>query len=248
MSPAAALALLLACAARTEPPRVLPGWAKQPGSLVLYAPDGSPDQEIPLRGGDEGVLSRQALGGVSPDARLAWTFERKTVWNPARTKMLESRRLLRVYGADGAQLWEDETAETPERGEPVFFSADAKTLLMARRGPSGVTAEVRTWMGGPIAALGPFPRLISMSLTPNGRFVMARWVEPERSDTHAFLDLATNERKDLLSASLTLGAARIGDDGAVRSGSKTVFAFKVESSSPIAVSTPDAPTPPAPAP
>jgi hypothetical protein len=53
------------------------------------------------------------------------------------------------------------------------------------------------------------------------------------------MDLAAKVRRDVPSSDLTLGLARIGDDGVVRSGSKVVFAFD------LAVST-DAAAPTAP--
>ncbi|HXT01978.1 MAG TPA: hypothetical protein VN915_14985, partial [Elusimicrobiota bacterium] len=123
-----------------------------------------------------------------------------------------------------------------ERGDPVIFSADGKTLLLSERSGDGFTAEARTWMGQVIATLGQWPRLISIALSPNGRFALARGAVPDKSDTHSFIDLRTKARRDVPSSDLVLGLARVGDDGVVRSGSKIVFAFDVSASSGAAAS------------
>lgn len=213
------------------PAAAAPGWTKQSASLLLYGADGALAQEVPLRDPDAmGATSRETTGGVSPDRKLAWTLDRTLVYTRGRTKLLESRRLFKVYGSDGQELWRDDAVDVPERGEPVQWSADGRTLLLAGRSGEGWSVEARTWLGRPIARLGPFPKLISMALTPNGRFALARWAVPDKSDTHTFIDLQTKARKDVDSADLVLGLARIGDDGAVRSGSKTVYAFDLTAS------------------
>jgi hypothetical protein len=254
---AAALTLAAAAAARADeapappptleemaPSRSTPGWTRQKSSLLLYGEDGGLAQELPLRQPDDlGTTSRETLGGVSPDARMAWTLDRRLVWSPGRTKLLESRRLFRVFGAAGAELWRDEAVDLPERGAPVLFSADGKTLLLARRADEGWFVEARSWLGSVVAAVGPFPRLISMALTPNGRYALARWGVPDQSDTHTFIDLATKARRDIPSSDLVLGLARVDDDGIARSGSKIVFAFDVASSTGVASSTAAAGTP-----
>ena len=257
-----ATALVLAGLARADeapaPPPALsemapssstPGWSKQASSLLLYGEDGGLTQELPLKALDEqgaGTTARETLGGVSPDAHMAWTLDRRFVYNQGRTKLLESHRLFRTFGTAGAELWRDDAVDLPERGAPVLFSADAKTLLLAKRGDSGWSAEARTWLGSVIAAIGPFPRLISMALTPNGRYALARWGVPDKSDTHTFIDLAAKTRRDVPSSDLILGLARIDDDGTVRSGSKVVFSFAVSSAAAVSPSTPTAPAPPAP--
>lgn len=221
------------------PSKAAPGWTRQANSLLLYGEDGALLQEIPLRRPDDnGTISNETLGGASPDGRLAWTLERRVVWSPGRTKKLESRRNLKLYGTAGTELWHDDAAEMPERGEPIQFAADGKTVLLARKLDAGWVAEARGWMGAPTATLGPYPRLISMALTPNGRYALARWSVPDQSDTHTFYDLTTKARKDVPSSDLVLGLARIGDDGVVRSGSKTVFDFSAST-----VPAPGAPKP-----
>ncbi|MBI3563608.1 MAG: hypothetical protein HY079_00265 [Elusimicrobia bacterium] len=232
MTRLAVLAALLALAGPVRagdaaaPAATARSWVRMGGSLVLFGADGAPAVELPLREPDsEGTVSHETLGAPSPDGALAWTLDRRLTWSPGRTKVVDSRRQLKMFGSDGAELWRDDQADLPERGEAVLFSADGKTLLYSRRNDSGWTAEARDWMGSTRATLGPYPRLISMALTPNGRYALARWVVPDASDTHSFIDLSDKRRKDVASSDLLLGVARIGDDGVVRSGSRVVFDF-----------------------
>lgn len=209
------------------PPRSAPGWTRQGQSLLLYGPDGDLKQELPLRKLEESAtVSMDTLGGTSPDGVLAWTLDRRVTWDRGRRRVLESRRVFRVYGKEGRELWKDDAPDTPERGEPVVFSDDGQTLLLARRLDEGWLVEARSWMGGPQASAGPFPRLISMALTANGRYFLARWAVPDTSDTHSFVEIASKRRRDVPSSELTLGLARIDDDGVVRSGSRVIFAFE----------------------
>jgi len=222
------------------PSRSTPGWSRQANSLLLYGKDGDLQQELPLHVADEagtGTTSRETLGGVSPDGQLAWTLERRLTWTPGRTKVIESHRLFRLYGTTGGELWREESVDLPERGDPVVFSADGKTLLLAERSGDGFTAEARTWLGQVISTLGQWPRLISMALSPSGRFALARGAVPDKSDTHSFMDLQSKVRRDVPSSDLVLGLARVGDDGVVRSGSKVVFSFDLSASSGTAIST-----------
>jgi hypothetical protein len=221
------------------PSHSAPGWSRQANSLLLYGQDGDLQQELPLRAADDagaGTTSRETLGGVSPDGSLAWTLERRLTWSPGRTKVIESHRLFRLYGTTGGELWREESVDLPERGDPAVFSKDGKTLLLCERSGDGFIAEARTWMGQIIATLGSWPRLISMALSPNGRFALARGAVPDKSDTHSFIDLKTRVRRDVPSSDLVLGLARVGDDGVVRSGSKVVFAFDLNASSATAAS------------
>jgi hypothetical protein len=252
LSPALTALLLLAGPARADdatapppemrdmaPAKATPGWTHQGNSLVLYGPDGDLIQELPLRAPDpESTVSRETLGGAAPDGRLAWTLDRKLVWSSGRTKLLESHRQFKAYGTSGQELWHEDSVDLPERGDPVFFAADGKSLWFARHADDGWYAEARDWMGRTTGSLGPFPRLISIALTPNGRYALARWAVPDASDTHTFLDLQTKARKDVQSSDLMLGLARIGDDGVARSGSRVVYDFNA--------STAAAPVPPAP--
>lgn len=235
---ALALVLLRGAAAAVEPPvlaemappRAAPGWTKQGNSLLLYDSDGALAQEISLRG--DGSTSTGWRGGTSTDGRLAWTVERREIWNPLKGKITDILHLLRIFGAAGQELWKDDGVDVPDRGEPVLFSADGQTILVSRRTHEGWSVEARTWMGSLLAAVGPFPRLISMALTPNGRYALARWGMPEKSDTHTFFDIIAKQRRDVPSSSLVLGLARIGDDGVARSGSKVILSFDVAVSSP----------------
>lgn len=249
MTASAALALaLLACPARAAdeargpelrdmpPAAAAPGWTRQGSSLLLYDESGSLSQELPLKAPDpSGPTSRETLGGVSPDGRLAWTLDRRQTWNQGRTRLLESRRQLRVYGTGGQEVWRDDSVDVPERGgEPLLFSADGRSLLLSRRAADGWYAEVRSWMGQVLASLGPYPRLDSMALTPNGRYALARWSVPDKSDTHTFLDVAAKAVQEVPSGDLVLGLARIGDDGVVRSGSRVVLSFAPPPAAPAA--------------
>lgn len=223
------------------PSHSAPGWTRQANSLLLYGDDGSLQQELPLREADEagsGTTTRETRGGVSPDGRMAWTLERRLTWSPGRAKVIESHRVFHLYGSAGAELWREESVDLPERGEPVVFSADGQTLLLAERSGDGFTAEARTWMGQVIATLGQWPRLISIALSPNGRFALARGAVPDKSDTHSFIDLKTKIRREVPSSDLVLGLARVGDDGVVRSGSKIVFSFDLNASTSTAAGAP----------
>ena len=213
------------------PTRSSPGWTRQGSSLLHYDSDGALSQEIPLRSAGEGGLPRQTRGGTSDDGRLAWTLESRQDWNPLKSRTAETRSTLRLYGSAGQELWKDDSVDLPERGEPLIFSADGQTLLVARHTGDDWSVEARTWMGVLLAGVGPFPRLISMALTPNGRFALARWGVLDKSDTHTFFDIAARKRQDVPSSSLLLGLARIGDDGVARSGSKIVLSFDMAVSS-----------------
>jgi hypothetical protein len=248
---AAVLALLLVpalafAAEDAAPPPGAPApqaagtWTREGRSLLLRDARGEPSVELPLRAGSEdGVVERETLGGASPEGRLAWTLDRTLTWTPGRTRLLGSKRLFRLYGDSGRPLWSDDEVDLPERGPAVLFSADGRTLLLARRGTEGWTVQARTWMGKVVATLGPFSRLEEIELTPNGRFALARWSVPDKSDTHTFADLKTGARRDVASSDLLLGRAEIGDDGVVRSGSRV--AFSLASSTAAAAAVPTAP-------
>jgi hypothetical protein len=118
----------------------------------------------------------------------------------------------------------------PEKGEPVAFSNDSKVVLIACHFGESWAVEARDWTGNVKFKAGPFPRLVSIALTPGGRYAVARWGVPDKSDTHSFFDLTTKTRKDIETSELTLGLARIGDDGVVRSGRRDVFRFDMDKS------------------
>lgn len=205
-----------------------PGWSKQGKSLVLYNAAGELSFEIGLLREDSGPVTREVMGDVSPDGRAAWTLERKLTWNNSRNKLLESRRALKIHGSTGQILFTDGSVDLPEKGEPVVFSNDSKVVLLARHHGESWSVEARDWAGGTTLKAGPFPRLVSIALTPGGRYAVARWGVPDKSDTHSFFDLSTKAKKDIETSDLTLGLARIGDDGVVRSGRREVFSFRTE--------------------
>lgn len=201
-----------------------PGWTKQGRSLVLYDQDGTLSSEIGLVKEDVGAATREVAGEPSPDGRAAWTLERKLLWNPPRTKLLESRRSLTVYGSAGQRLWSDDGVDYPEKGDPVLFSADSKVILICVHVGEGWSVEARDWAGNTTMSAGGFARVVSIGLAPGGRYAWIRW-GTEKSDTHTFLDLWTKNRKDVDTSELTLGLARVGDDGVARSGRRAVFSF-----------------------
>lgn len=244
MSPIALLSFLLAAAcAQTPPPlpdmapsRNTPGWQRQGNSLLLYDESGALVQEHGLISLEESagakLVAHVITAGAAANGRAAWLLDRRVGWNHAKTKILDSRRRLVVFGAAGAELWSDTDADAPEQGEPISLSDDGKTALYARReGVAGAWSLVgRDWAGNILMSAGPFPRLMSLALTPNGRFVMARWAVPDKSATHTFLDLQARTRKDVPSSELTLGLARVEDDGIVRSGRRVVFELAASTS------------------
>lgn len=211
------------------PPKATPGWQKQGRSLLLYDEEGALLQEHGLNESEEGagtkIVVHTMTAGTSANGRAAWLLDLRVGWNYAKSKILDSRRRLTVFGAAGAELWSDTDADAPEQGEPVALSDDGKTALYARRdGVAGAWyLAARDWAGNMMMLEGPFPRMMSVSLTPNGRFAMARWAVPDKSATHTFLDLKARTRKDAPSSDMTLGLARVDDEGVVRSGRRVVF-------------------------
>ncbi|MBI5631714.1 MAG: hypothetical protein HY921_12620 [Elusimicrobia bacterium] len=207
-------------------------WLKQGASLLYYDDAGTLSQEIGL-----GVLedssgsrinARETRGGASSLGHFAWTVERTATWNPQRTKKLESRAVLRFYGGKGLELWSEAEADIPDGGEPLLFSQDEETLLLSRRVQDKWFASVKNYLGNELMQAGPFPSLEMLALTPNGRYALARWSVLDKSSTHTFLDVARKARKDIPSGELSLGLARITNDGQVFSGKKMIFDFNAE--------------------
>ena len=136
---AALLALAAPQALEAEPPalpdmpvsRSTPGWSRQGRSLVLYDASGELAFEIGLLREETGSVTREVQGGASPDGTAAWTLERRLTYNLQRSKLLESRRTLKIHGTGGQTLWSDDAADWPEKGEPVVFSNDSKVVLIA---------------------------------------------------------------------------------------------------------------------
>ncbi len=209
-------------------------WARQGSSLVFYDASGELSEEIGLGTWEDSsgsrVNVREILGGASRAGRFAWTLERVTTWTPDRTKFLESRRSLRLLGSNGKELWKNTDADIPEGGEPLAFSTDGESLIFSWRDARGWTASVRSYLGASLMEAGPFARLEMLALTQNGRYALIRWRVPDKSATHTFLDVARRLRVDIPSSELTLGLARITDEGKVYSGKRFVYDFgKAES-------------------
>lgn len=205
------------------------GWFVGGSSLLYYDEKGDLATELPLVNDEESsgtrVNTHGIIGGASPNARFGWTLERTTTWNQDRTKVYASRRLLRVFGSEGKELWSSSEADAPENGEPVTFSSDGTVLLVALRGDKGWTAQVKGWAGNTIIEVGPVPRLQLMTLTRNGKYAMVRWTVPDQSATHTFIEVPTKTRQDVPSSELYLGLAKITEDGKVYSGKRFVFDF-----------------------
>lgn len=211
------------------PSRNAPGWQVQGNSLLLYDETGSLVQEHGLSAGEEAagskIVAHTVTAGTAKNGRAAWLLERRVGWNYGKSKILDARRRLDLFGAGGGTLWSDNEADAPEQGDPVALSDDGKVAVYGRRdGVAGSWSVVaRDWAGNTLMVVGPFPRLHSIALTPNGRYAKVRWAVPDKSDTHTFLDLQSRARRDIASSELTLGLARVDDDGVVRSGRRVVF-------------------------
>jgi hypothetical protein len=205
------------------------GWFKGGASLLYYDQKGDLATELPLVSDEEPSGNRvnvhEVRGAAAPNSRFGWTLERTTTWNQDRTKVYASRRLLRVFGSEGKELWNEKDADVPENGEPLIFSADGETALVSLRGDKGWTVQAKGWAGNTLIEVGPMPRLQLMSLTRNGRFAMIRWVVPDQSATHTFLELPSKTRQDIPSSELYLGLARVTEDGKIYSGKRFVFDF-----------------------
>lgn len=237
MSLMALVALLLLPAGAQSPPalpdmapsRNAPGWQKQGNSLLLYDEGGRLVEEHGLSSGEETagakIVAHEVTAGASANGRTAWLLDRRVGWNYTKTKILDARRRLELFGAGGGALWGDSEADAPEQGEAVSLSEDGKVAVYARRdGVDGSFSVVaRDWAGNTLMVVGPYPRLHSFLVTPNGRFAMLRWAIPDKSSTHTFLDLKNRARRDIASSELTLGLARVDDEGVVRSGRRVVF-------------------------
>ncbi|MBI4375496.1 MAG: hypothetical protein HY549_03510 [Elusimicrobia bacterium] len=219
-------------------------WLKQSSSLLFYDSSGNLTSEIGLGTWEDSSGSRVRIheirGGASANGQFSWTLDRIQIWNPPRTKLLESRRTLRFFGTAGKELWSRSEADVPETGEPLLFSEDGKTVVVALSTEKGWTLSVRNYLGSSLMEAGPFPKLQAMAITRNGRFAMAKWLVPDQSASHTFLDIKTKARKDIPSGELYLGLARIDDTGRIFSGRKMIFDF----GAPLP-ETPPTPAPPA---
>jgi hypothetical protein len=204
-------------------------------SLLYYDADGSLSDEIGLGRWEEASPARVKVkaieGGTSSDGRFAWTLDKRTTWNSLKTKALESQRLLRFFSPDGKELWSEDGADAPPGSAPLVFSRDGKTCLLALRRASGWYALVKTYLGNTLWEAGPFPKLDSLQISPNGRYGMARWTDPDKTASHSFLDLQAKVRQDVASDRFLLGKTAVDDEGRAFSGSKLVFSFSAAGAS-----------------
>lgn len=225
------------------------GWFTGGSSLLFYDEKGDLAVELPLVQDEEQSGARlqdhSITGGAAPNSRFGWTFEKTTTWNQDRTKVYNSRRLLRIFGSEGRELWSTSEADRPETGDPVIFSSDAETLLVSLHTDKGWTAQVKGWAGNTIIEVGPVPRLQFMALTRNGKYATVRWVVPDQSATHTFVEVPTKTRQDVPSDELYLGLAKINEDGKVYSGKRFVFDFAAAPKKGVPPGLPAAAAPPA---
>ena len=206
-----------------------PGWLRMPNSLLYYDADGNLANEIGLGRWEEASQAQVQVavidGGISPDHRSAWILDKRTSWNSLKTTVLQSQRSLRFFDPDGKELWTEDGADSVPGSAPLVFSDDGKTCLLALRRPAGWYALVKTYPGNTLWEVGPFPRLEALQISPNGRYGLARWNDPDKSAAHSFLDLQSLTRQDVSSDRFRLGKTAIDDQGRAFSGSKLVFSF-----------------------
>lgn len=202
-------------------------WVKQGSSLLFYDQSGALSGETWLGVSEDSngsrVNAREIRAGASPNGRFAWTMDKTTVWDPQRTKILETRRRLRFLGTNGKELWLSSDADIPESCDPVIFSGNGENLLLALNSGKGWSVSAKKYTGYTILQVGPLPVLQLMSLTPNGRYALVRWAVPDHSSTHTFLDTETLARKDIPSGELYMGLAHITDEGKIFSGKKFIY-------------------------
>jgi hypothetical protein len=206
-----------------------PGWVRKPHSLLYYDADGDLANEIALGHWEDASPARIQIkiinGGTSPDQKFAWILEKRTNWNSLKTKVMDSQRSLRFFDPDGKELWAESEADFVPGSAPLVFSDDGKTCLLALRRPAGWYALVKTYLGNTLWKVGPFPRLEALQISPNGRYGLARWNDPDKSASYSFLDLHGLIRQDVSSDRFLLGKTSVDDEGRAFSGSALVFSF-----------------------
>jgi hypothetical protein len=206
-----------------------PGWQRMSKSLLYYDAEGGLADEIGLGRWEEASGTRVKVkvidGGTSLDGSFAWTLDKRTTWNSLKTKALEEQRILRFFDPDGKELWSEEGADSVSGSAPLVFSDDGKTCLLALRRASGWYAAVKTYLGNTLWKVGPFPKLEALQISPNGRYGLARWNDPDQSAAHSFLDLEKKARQDVASDRFLLGKTAVDDQGRAFSGSRLVFSF-----------------------
>ena len=216
------------------------GWVKEPTALLHYGPDGALDGETGLGRWEESADSRvnihEIRAGAALTGNFAWVWEARISKDALRATTLDSRRTLRFMGSEGQELWTDDAADRPGQGEPLVFSSDGETVLLARRAATGWTASIENYTGNTLGELGPYPRLEGIAMSANGKYALARWVVPDQSATTTLYDVAQRKSRDIPSSEFYLGPARLEDDGTVYTGKKIIFDFAAISSTVAAVS------------
>ncbi|MBI4679550.1 MAG: hypothetical protein HY748_18410 [Elusimicrobia bacterium] len=226
----AMISIALDCGAVETPPEPAAHWSKQGSSLVLYDSSGTIVHEVPLGLWEEAsgaqVQSTQTLGGTVAGGRFAWTLEKTTAWNASKTKTLKADRVLHYYGTTAGGLWSLALADAPPDADPLVASASGETVAVAVNTEGEWTVLVRTFLGNPQWEMTGLKSLSSAFLTPNGKYALIRWSEPDKSATHTFVEVATKARKDIASEDFVLGPARLTDDGKVFAGERLLYEFK----------------------
>ncbi|MFA6002798.1 MAG: hypothetical protein WC881_01885 [Elusimicrobiota bacterium] len=224
---------ILAAAASAQEGAAIPAsqarWLRAPKSLLYYDAAGNLAGEIGLgRWEDTGmarVFTKIIDGGTAADNRFAWTLEKRTSWNTFKTKVLDAQRTLRFFGPAGKELWSEDGPDFIPESAPLVFSQDGETCLIAIKRKEGWFAAVKTYIGNTPWEIGPFPRLDSLQISPNGRYAVIRWNDPEQSSMHSFVEIPGKARQDVPSAQFFLGRATVDDLGRAQAGHKTVFSF-----------------------
>ncbi|MCX5797832.1 MAG: hypothetical protein NTY77_20270 [Elusimicrobia bacterium] len=215
-----------------------PGWQRMSKSLLYYDAEGNLSNEIGLGRWEDASLARVKVkvidGGTSSDGSFAWTLDKRTTWNSLKTKVLESQHSLRFFDPGGKELWSEEGADSLPGSAPLVFSDDGKTCLLALRRGAGWYALVKTYLGNTLWELGPFPKLEALQISPNGRYGMVSWNDPDKTASRSFLDLQGKVRQDVASDLFLLGKTAVDDQGRAFSGSRQVFSFSAASTAPVA--------------
>jgi hypothetical protein len=203
------------------------GWVKKGSSLLLYDKDEELVSEIGLETTEEGTTAKpvvhEILGGAAKSGRFAWTLDRRRTYNADRTKLLASKRMLKVLGSGGEPIWTSTEADAIDDGDPVAFSDDGETLLASFHSTLSWRVAAKGYLGNTLMDLYNLPELESIQITPNGKYAMIRWTDPDKSDTHTFLNIPKKARRDVPSGTLHLGRAKLAPDGQVSSGGKVIL-------------------------
>ncbi|MBI4422410.1 MAG: hypothetical protein HY554_01705 [Elusimicrobia bacterium] len=202
-------------------------WLKTGSSLLLYDSSGTLVDEVGLGrwsdAGEGGALTRRWVrGGVSPDGRFAWSWEKTEVVKPGRAEqVLSSARLMRYLGTTGSELFRDELADAPEGLDPVVVSADGERALVCERGPDAWIVAVYDFTGNRLMDAHGKGSIEFAQLAPGGRYGLVRWHQLDQPPVYGVLDVDRRAQKTLSGARLT-GAARVDDEGRLFVGDKLI--------------------------